>query len=265
MVGSRSSFPSPRSPRGLLPGLLFTGVLAACTPPAVAPAGGSTGALAASTAPAASASTAPQEPAPGAGEGTAEEAGECGSPPLALALVIDRSGSMTGEPIERAREAAVQVARKVGRCDFLEIVAFDSQPFLVGRKGPGRSAAPLVAAIDRGIVPAGGTEFLSAIEMAHRDLGATAAERKHVIFFTDGQGPMDGVLEVIGAMAGEGVTLSTIGLGGSTDDLLLGRMAARGRGRFVKVGQPEELPPVFLREVDTAAAAGNTGAGAAPP
>ena len=47
--------------------------------------------------------------------------------PVNLALVIDRSGSMQGSPIEAAKSAAIQIAEKLNSQDRLSIVTFDSE------------------------------------------------------------------------------------------------------------------------------------------
>ena len=46
-------------------------------------------------------------------------------PPLNLALVIDRSGSMEGTPLSQARKAARFLARELSPADRLAIVVFD--------------------------------------------------------------------------------------------------------------------------------------------
>jgi hypothetical protein len=45
--------------------------------------------------------------------------------PVNVAMVIDRSGSMQGKKIERAREAAVQALRQLGSKDIVSVVVFD--------------------------------------------------------------------------------------------------------------------------------------------
>ena len=49
-------------------------------------------------------------------------------PEVAMALVIDRSGSMTGLPLEMAKQAAKATADTLAADDLLEVIAFDSSP-----------------------------------------------------------------------------------------------------------------------------------------
>ena len=46
-------------------------------------------------------------------------------PPVNLALVIDRSGSMDGPPINAAKSAVIQIAEKLSSKDRLSLVSFD--------------------------------------------------------------------------------------------------------------------------------------------
>src|SRR4051812_42009098 len=47
-------------------------------------------------------------------------------PPVNLALVIDRSGSMNGDKIARAREAAIEAVRRLAPDDIVSLVAYDT-------------------------------------------------------------------------------------------------------------------------------------------
>src|SRR3954454_10055941 len=52
-------------------------------------------------------------------------------PPIAIALVLDRSGSMSGEPLETAKRAAVWLVERLGADDRVSAVTFDNQVDLV--------------------------------------------------------------------------------------------------------------------------------------
>ena len=57
--------------------------------------------------------------------GKAETTGKDDRLPLNLALVLDRSGSMSGEPLEYVKESVSFVVDQVASCDFLSIITFD--------------------------------------------------------------------------------------------------------------------------------------------
>src|SRR5260221_357128 len=47
-------------------------------------------------------------------------------PPVNIALVIDRSGSMAGDKIAKAREAALEAVRRLAPDDIVALVVFDT-------------------------------------------------------------------------------------------------------------------------------------------
>src|SRR5215475_2615787 len=49
-----------------------------------------------------------------------------GRPPLSLAIVIDRSGSMSGAPIEHAKAAALSMLRQLDSGDAFAVVSYSS-------------------------------------------------------------------------------------------------------------------------------------------
>jgi Mg-chelatase subunit ChlD len=170
-------------------------------------------------------------------------------PQVAMVLVIDRSGSMSGLPIEMAKAAAKATADTLSGDDMLEVIAFDSSPTRVVRMTPAKHRARIQNDIAR-IQAGGGTEIFSALDASYQTLNATRAKRKHVILLTDGQAPQNGIRDLTQAMAAEGITVSTVGLGGGVDEGLLRMISDLGGGRFYKVLDPQSLPKVFTRETE---------------
>jgi uncharacterized protein YegL len=170
-------------------------------------------------------------------------------PEVAMALVIDRSGSMTGLPLEMAKQAAKATADTLAADDLLEVIAFDSQPTRVVRMTPAKHRARIENDIAR-IQAGGGTEIFSALDAAYQALSTTRAKKKHVILLTDGQAPQAGIRELLQAMAAEEITVTSVGLGGGTDESLLRMIADVGGGRFYAVADPQSLPRIFTRETE---------------
>ena len=88
-------------------------------------------------------------------------------PEVALALVIDRSGSMTGLPLEMAKQAAKATADTLAADDLLEVIAFDSQPTRIVRMTPAKHGARIQSDIAR-IQAGGGTEIFPALDAAYQ-------------------------------------------------------------------------------------------------
>jgi len=168
----------------------------------------------------------------------------------AFAFVIDRSGSMTGAPMESAKSAASAAIDKLGATDCVGVIAFDSSPTTIVPMQPLLSPGAVKAAIAR-IQPGGGTEILSALDSAHRAMQQqTAARKKHIVLLTDGQSPIAGLQSLAQTMSGEHVTLSTIGYGSSIDEQTLKMLSNTGSGRYYHVMDPTSLTTVFSRDVD---------------
>lgn len=170
-------------------------------------------------------------------------------PEVAMALVIDRSGSMTGLPLEMAKQAAKATADTLAADDLLEVIAFDSQPTRIVRMTAAKHSARIQNDIAR-IQAGGGTEIFPALDAAYQALSTTRAKRKHVVLLTDGQAPQNGIRDLVQAMSAEEITVTTVGLGGGVDEALLRMISEVGGGRFYKVSDPQSLPRIFTRETE---------------
>jgi uncharacterized membrane protein len=174
------------------------------------------------------------------------------NPSLALALVIDRSGSMTGLPLEMAKAAAKATVETLSPDDLVEVIAFDSSPTRYVKMQPARNRTRIENNIAR-IQAGGGTEIFSALDAAYQDMSVTQARKKHVILLTDGRAPTQGIRDLVQAMAAEMMTVTSVGLGDEVDDQLLRMIADVGGGRYHKVTDPNALPKVFTRETEMVA------------
>lgn len=170
-------------------------------------------------------------------------------PGVAMALVIDRSGSMTGLPIEMAKAACRATVETLGKDDLIEIIAFDSQPKRTVKLQPARYHARIQNDIAT-IQPGGGTAIFPALDAAYQDISVAQARKKHVILLTDGRADSDGIRDLVAAMIGEGITVTTVGLGDGADSDFLRMIADAGGGRYHHVPDPNSLPRIFTRETE---------------
>jgi secreted protein with Ig-like and vWFA domain len=154
---------------------------------------------------------------------------------------------MTGAPLEMVKAEARRTVEVLTAREAFEVITFDSSPSRVVEMACGNpGSAPLaISSIQAG----GGTEFFPALSMAHADLAATKARRRHIVLLTDGSAPSAGMDDLAGALATEGITLSTVALGHDADEALLQRMAAKSGGRFYHVSDPNELQNAFVGDL----------------
>src|SRR5439155_6596315 len=113
-----------------------------------------------------------------------------------VTLVIDRSGSMSGPPMEQACAAAVLVLQRLRKSDRVNVIAFDHNVDpLFQKPQPVESARPAALQFIRRIRAGGGTNIAAALETALR-AQHSGREPHLVLFLTDGQSDSESSLRV---------------------------------------------------------------------
>jgi hypothetical protein len=181
---------------------------------------------------------------------------------LALAILIDRSGSM-GEEVGRRGES--KLAAAVGALgpldalrpgDRLAVYLFSTGVDLARAMGPPGDVAALRAAL-AAAPPGGGTDVFPAIFAGLRAVAAAPAERRHVVLISDGRSDASpdvaaGLAEIERfRRARPEVTLSVVAVGKDADEALLAAIARAGGGRYARAeAGSEALREVLGREID---------------
>jgi Mg-chelatase subunit ChlD len=174
-------------------------------------------------------------------------------PSLGLALVVDKSGSMSGyagsaDKMSLAKEAAARSVSILNEQDQVGVIAFDTLPWWVVPFDPARDKESIRAEIGR-IYAGGGTEIYPPLAAAVQALKGATTRVKHVILLTDGisasGGPYENLLE---EARGAGITLTCVAVGQEADAGLLKALAELGRGRFYATADAGSIPSIFTRE-----------------
>ena len=171
-------------------------------------------------------------------------------PGLGMVLIIDKSGSMGGQKLEMAKDAARAAVDLLGAKDQIGVIAFDGSPYWVSEiRGGAQKGAVMdrIASIESG----GGTTLYPAMVQAYEALQSISAKLKHVIILTDGlstPGDFDGITN---QMAASQITVSTVGIG-DADQNLLERISQAGRGRYYFATDVNSIPQIFAKETMTA-------------
>jgi Ca-activated chloride channel homolog len=179
--------------------------------------------------------------------------------PIAVYLCIDRSNSMSydsrypavrdGERIRYAKQAAIALLRQLDDSDFAGVIAFDSQPYVLGHLQPlGEDRAELENRIER-LQPGGGTDFKDALEIAEKEILQTGLPVRQVILLTDGDTNRQyhDHDDLIADFAHEHIPVSTIRIGPDLANLrLLQDFAQATGGVFYRVQDIEKLPLLLV-------------------
>jgi len=165
----------------------------------------------------------------------------------ALALVIDRSGSMSGQKIEICKSAAAATAELLNDKDYIGVYAFDSSVHTVvpmTRVGSTSSISSQIAMLSSG----GGTNIYPGMSMAKTELGKVKAKIKHMIVLTDGQTSGQGYQQLAAQCNSEGITISTVAVGSGAQIGLLQAIAAAGGGKSYVTMDPTAITRIFTQD-----------------
>ena len=165
----------------------------------------------------------------------------------AVALIIDRSGSMAGEKLEMAKSAAIATAEVLGRNDFIGIYAFDSEAHVVVPMTRLTSVAAVAGQISA-VASGGGTHLQPALEQARTALQRVKAKVKHMIILTDGQTSGGGYEALASQCRGEGMTISTVSIGEGSHVALLQAIASAGGGQSYSAMDASTMTRIFTQD-----------------
>ena len=177
-------------------------------------------------------------------------------PDVAIAFVLDRSGSMaeSSRPgvnkLDLAKEAVMQAGMLLRAEDSAAVVAFDDRAYQVWPMSLVDDPRGFEETVS-GIGVGGGTNIQSGVAAGIAELAETEAPIKHMILLSDGWSDEGGYDELLWRMDDLGVTLSIVAVGEGSAPFLK-ELAEQGGGRYYPVVDPADVPQVFVEDTMTA-------------
>jgi Ca-activated chloride channel homolog len=175
----------------------------------------------------------------------------CG--PRRLAILLDRSGSMSGTPLHQAKKAIEACLGVLDEHDEFGLVTFSSgsevfRDRLEEATAKNRQAArKFLEAVTAG----GGTEMSTGLERAARlfaqeDTDSNRSVPGDILIITDGQ--VFGTVSILDRVRSKGVRVHCLGIGSASQDGFLAQLASQtgGVSRFLTPAERVDLPAVEL-------------------
>ncbi|MCA9601283.1 MAG: VWA domain-containing protein [Polyangiales bacterium] len=178
-------------------------------------------------------------------------------PPLAISLVIDTSGSMSGDRIDNARIAALGVLERLKNGDIVSVIGFESrtteyvEPTVVSPE-----TRAVIASRIRELQATNGTNMYAGLELGEARLRSAPDSHplRRVVLISDGhanEGPSDasslGLLAARGT--DHGVQVTAIGVGTGYNEEILNALAVRSSGRLYHLEEPAQMAQILEDEL----------------
>jgi Ca-activated chloride channel family protein len=176
--------------------------------------------------------------------------------PLNLCLVIDRSGSMEGPPLEYAKQACSYVVDLLSPDDILSIVTFEETVDVLMPPQRVTNRQPIKDGIAR-LMPGNTTNLYDGMALAMAQIGQITdpGRATRMVVLSDGD-PTAGIKDFPSLVShaaeikNRGVTCTFLGFGPDYNEELLAAMAKKSGGNYYYIPRPELIPEVFRTELE---------------
>lgn len=170
--------------------------------------------------------------------------------PLNLCLILDRSGSMKGQPMKMVKQAAKRIVDGMSYGDRLSIVAFDHRGTVLVSNQFLADPESIKAKIDQ-LQPSGGTAIDAGMKLAIEELAKGKQDTvSRAFLLTDGEnehGDNDRCLKLAKLATEHHLTIDSLGFGDAWNQDILEAIADAGGGTLCHIEKPDEAEEEFSR------------------
>lgn len=160
---------------------------------------------------------------------------------ISLMLVVDRSGSMGGQPIQDTKKAIANFVKNIGKDITLGLVAFDNEAEVITPLSNNRTL--LLKGVDS-IYDGGGTSIYLGLQKAGEELEKETG-KKVIILLSDGaDGDSSMIDEVLAQLKRKNIYVYSIAFGGA-DTEYLNYIATSCGGKFIHTDSTEVLGEIY--------------------
>ena len=172
--------------------------------------------------------------------------------PISMAVVLDTSGSMSGDKIEDAKRSILRLLSEMRDEDEIAMVRYSSSAEVVQsltRVGNVRSS--LTQRI-REITADGGTNIPEGLRRGMSALDEAGKGRvKRIVLVSDGLDSTRAQAESLAHSSfASGITVSSLGIGNDFDEAYMGAVAQNGHGNFAFIKEGASLAQFLKRELE---------------
>ncbi|MCL1059268.1 marine proteobacterial sortase target protein [Shewanella gelidimarina] len=172
--------------------------------------------------------------------------------PRELILVIDTSGSMSGEAIEQAKSAIIYALSGLSAQDSFNILQFNSRVYALAEQSLKANAKNIgrAQAYVHSLEADGGTEMSLALDKALNQQASSTDALRQVLFITDGA--VGNEPQLFNQIRNQlhGSRLFTIGIGAAPNGHFMQRAAELGRGTYTYIGKQSEVKRKMVAMLD---------------
>jgi Ca-activated chloride channel family protein len=179
-------------------------------------------------------------------------------PSLAVALIIDRSGSMEESSrdskftkLDLAKEAAQLAVELLDDRNEVGVVAFDTAWDWVVPMGSAKNKDRILKEIAT-IKAGGGTDLFPPLKDAYEVIFDRKALLRHVIVLSDGEVQSADFAGLVRRMQQDKITVSAVAIGSDADVKFMTDLSRWGHGRFYYTDDINSIPRIFTRETQLA-------------